>query len=123
MAYHYQAHSPDCTLRVGDRVTIADQWRYGMTGVIVDVNVAPHCCVQIRLDDGGLEYVLCPKVRVVESAVDRRRAEMFAGKWRADEHAEAPTDEALTAAFARCVKPPPATLYPAIRAILSGVTV
>lgn len=46
---------------------------------------------------------------------DERRAVMFAGKWRADEHTEPPTDAALAAAFERCVKPPPPTLYPAIR--------
>ena len=50
---------------------------------------------------------------------DERRAAMFAAKWRADEHTEALTDAALTAAFARCVKPPKPRLYPAIRADLT----
>jgi hypothetical protein len=60
-----------CDLRVGDRVMIADQWRYGTTGIIVAVNVAPtHGCVQIRCDDdqSTLEYVLCARIRKVVPA-------------------------------------------------------
>jgi hypothetical protein len=42
---------------------------------------------------------------------------MFAAKWYADEHqlTGQPTDDALRAAFARCVRPPRAEIYPAIR--------
>lgn len=44
-----------------------------------------------------------------------RRAQMFAAKWLADDHAEEPTDEALQAAFQLCAKPAKPELYPAIR--------
>jgi hypothetical protein len=51
---------------------------------------------------------------------------MFAAKWLADtERREPPevwptTDANLAQVFAGCVKPPPASLYPAIRAKLAN---
>lgn len=43
-------------------------------------------------------------------------AERYAAKWRADGHDEEPTDEALRAAFAHCVRPARPYEYDAIRA-------
>jgi hypothetical protein len=49
-------------------------------------------------------------------------ARKFAAKWRADEHAEEPTDEALRAAFATCAKPPRQDIYPLIREQIANWT-
>lgn len=46
---------------------------------------------------------------------DEIRARQYAAKWRADKHAEEPTDVAFDNAFARCVQPAKPELYPLIR--------
>ncbi|MGA5453850.1 hypothetical protein ACPCVO_45275 [Streptomyces umbrinus] len=50
----------------------------------------------------------------------RRRAVGFAAKWWAEQHTEEPTDEALRATFAHCVKPPRPESYPAIREAIAA---
>ncbi|MGX1267999.1 hypothetical protein [Streptomyces phaeoluteigriseus] len=50
----------------------------------------------------------------------RRRAVGFAAKWWAEQHTEEPTDEALRATFAHCVKPPRPELYPVIRKAIAA---
>ena len=52
---------------------------------------------------------------MVDDAKSVRRAQSAAAKWSADEHTEAPTDDALREAFKDCVRPPKADLYPLIR--------
>ncbi|MEU5978489.1 hypothetical protein [Streptomyces sp. NPDC047315] len=51
----------------------------------------------------------------------RRSAEGFAAKWWAEQRTEEPTDDALRAVFAQCVKPPRPERYPAIRVAIAAM--
>lgn len=60
-------------------------------------------------------FLRCVNCTVSPAFRAQRRAEVFAALWKAGEHGEEPTEDALRAAFARCGRPPSPGLYPAIR--------
>jgi hypothetical protein len=111
-----QPGTPAGELVAGDRL----MWNYGTRYTVAAVReVSPQFVEVTERARDGREYTrrLRKDRLVVRVSADRRelRARSAAAKWRADEHTEAPTDEALRAAFARCVSPAKPELYPLIR--------
>ncbi|ANZ13349.1 hypothetical protein ACH4YO_40590 [Streptomyces noursei] len=100
--------------------------RYIPTALIADhsVDFCPGCGTPYATNgDGpctGGRSVPTAEERPADDVKTRRHAVQFAGKWWADQHTEEPTDEALCAAFAHCVKPPRPELYPAIREAIAA---